>query len=191
LPSTGKEADDFQGASGLLSRSPATSKFFVIKILTPKPLGLKILQSIFANSAPSKAFSGEGGGGTPRPAHFSQIETTKTASSRTNHSLYFEDLSTATRPQPRSGERMQPTAQAVERTRETKPAPKGRKNSCATASSDWIACCPRSWAMWELITAVARPYRAQCHRPTSRSLPDDRDGQVVEASRRKCVRPLL
>ena len=39
-------------------------KFFVIKILTSNPLGLKILQSIFVEPAPVKAFREGGGRGT-------------------------------------------------------------------------------------------------------------------------------
>jgi hypothetical protein len=36
----------------------ATDKFFEIKILTPKPLGLNILRAIFAEPAPGNAFAG-------------------------------------------------------------------------------------------------------------------------------------
>ena len=39
------------------------SKYCVFKILTPKPLGLKILQAHFANPAPIAAFEAAGGGG--------------------------------------------------------------------------------------------------------------------------------
>ena len=42
-----------------------TDKFFEIKILTPKPLGLKILRGILAKPAPDKAFTGLGGRGVP------------------------------------------------------------------------------------------------------------------------------
>lgn len=50
-------------------------KFFVVKILTCKPLRLKILQSIFADPAPVKAFRGVGGGGYPKFLPISQNET--------------------------------------------------------------------------------------------------------------------
>lgn len=38
-------------------------KSFGIKILSSNPYALKILQTIFVNLAPVKAFKGEGGGG--------------------------------------------------------------------------------------------------------------------------------
>ena len=39
---------------------------FVVKILTPKPSAIKILQTLFANPVPSKLFQGWGRGGYPR-----------------------------------------------------------------------------------------------------------------------------
>jgi len=42
-----------------------TRNSFIFKILTSKPLGLKILQTIFANPAPVAAFRGLAGGGYP------------------------------------------------------------------------------------------------------------------------------
>ena len=50
-------------------------KFFVIKILTSNPLGLKILQSIFVEPAPVKAFREGGGRGYPSHSTFSRNET--------------------------------------------------------------------------------------------------------------------
>ena len=46
-------------------RAPSTStrKSFLLKILTSKLFAIKILQTLFANPAPSKAFKGYGGGG--------------------------------------------------------------------------------------------------------------------------------
>jgi hypothetical protein len=41
----------------------AASKPFVLKILTSKFFDIKILQTLFANPAPRKAFRGVGGGG--------------------------------------------------------------------------------------------------------------------------------
>jgi hypothetical protein len=70
-----KKADHGQGVSGTSFPGENTHKFFVIKILTSNPLRLKILQSIFANPAPVKAFSGWGGGGTPLTQDVSQNET--------------------------------------------------------------------------------------------------------------------
>jgi hypothetical protein len=70
-----KKADHGQGASGKnITREKAT-KFFASKILTSKPLGLKILQSIFAEPAPVKAFRGWGEGGYPLNPRFSRNET--------------------------------------------------------------------------------------------------------------------
>jgi hypothetical protein len=61
-----KKADHGQGVSGTSIIDKKANKSFVIKILTSKPLGLKILQSIFADPAPVNAFRGGGGGGYPK-----------------------------------------------------------------------------------------------------------------------------
>jgi len=45
----------------------ATDKFFEIRILTPKPLRLKILRGILAKPAPDKAFTVLGEGVPYRP----------------------------------------------------------------------------------------------------------------------------
>ena len=52
-----------QGGGGRSRASESTGNSFVLKILTSKLFALKILQTIFANPAPSKAFRGMGGGG--------------------------------------------------------------------------------------------------------------------------------
>jgi hypothetical protein len=57
---------------------------FVVKILTSKPLGLKILQGILANPAPVKAF--RCGGGIPVNARISQNEI-----ARKHHCQFFFD----------------------------------------------------------------------------------------------------
>jgi hypothetical protein len=62
-----EKADHHQGVSGRRSDREKPHKLFVIKILTSKPLRLKILQSIFAKPAPVKAFQRRGEGGTPLP----------------------------------------------------------------------------------------------------------------------------
>ena len=54
-----------QGKGSRVSPGKNARKSFVVKILTPKPLALKILQTIFAKPAPSKLFRGWGRGGTP------------------------------------------------------------------------------------------------------------------------------
>lgn len=48
---------------------------FVFKILTSKIFDIKILQTLFADPAPVKAFRGWGEGGTPRKRRFSRNET--------------------------------------------------------------------------------------------------------------------
>jgi hypothetical protein len=58
-------ADHCLGGGGARRNREPGSNSFVPKILTPKPLGLKILQTIFANPAPVAAFKGVGGGGYP------------------------------------------------------------------------------------------------------------------------------
>jgi hypothetical protein len=65
LAPTQKKADHRQGVSGTWIPLQEASKFFVIRILTSNPLGLKILQSIFAEPAPVKAFRAGGGRGVP------------------------------------------------------------------------------------------------------------------------------
>ncbi len=56
-----KKADHCEGVSGTSTAREKARKFFVVKILTSNPLGLNILQGIFAHPAPVKAFRGAGG----------------------------------------------------------------------------------------------------------------------------------
>ncbi len=71
-----KKADYRQSANGTIFARENTRKLFVIRILTSKPLPLRILQAIFANPAPVKAFrGGGGGGGYPSNPGFPQNET--------------------------------------------------------------------------------------------------------------------
>jgi hypothetical protein len=51
-----KKADDRQGVSGLRQRVAEDANSFELKILTSNPLPLKILQTLFAEPAPVKAF---------------------------------------------------------------------------------------------------------------------------------------
>jgi hypothetical protein len=74
-----KKADHGQGVSGISIIGEKANKSFVIKILTSKPLRLKILQSIFVDPAPVKAFRGWGGGGTLKSSPISQVETQSNA----------------------------------------------------------------------------------------------------------------
>ncbi|SRR6266567_789678 len=66
LATRAKRAEHGQGGGGIRDFRRSSAKCFVVKILTSKPLGLKILQRLFAGSAPGKAFHGDGEGGTPR-----------------------------------------------------------------------------------------------------------------------------
>jgi hypothetical protein len=74
------KADHGQGVSGTSSIGEKANELFVIKILTSKPLRLNILQSIFADPAPVKAFRC-GGRGTPKSRPISQNETHSNAPS--------------------------------------------------------------------------------------------------------------
>jgi hypothetical protein len=58
-------ADHRQGGGGARRNQELGPNPFVLKILTSKPLGLKILQTIFANPAPVAAFREGDGGGVP------------------------------------------------------------------------------------------------------------------------------
>jgi hypothetical protein len=68
LVSATKEADHRQGVSGVARSREEGNKYFVIKIFTSNPLGLKILPAIFGNPAPVKASQGCGEGGVPLPS---------------------------------------------------------------------------------------------------------------------------
>lgn len=61
-----KLADHSRGAGCISSESNLRHKSFVLKILTSKLFAIKILQTLFANAAPSKPFRGMGGGGLPQ-----------------------------------------------------------------------------------------------------------------------------
>jgi hypothetical protein len=63
-------ADDRQGGGSARRNPEPDSNSFVLRIMTSKLLGLKILQTIFANPAPVAAFSGWGRGGTPQNRWF-------------------------------------------------------------------------------------------------------------------------
>lgn len=65
-----QRADGCQGKGGIRETREQRANSFAVKILTSKPLGLKILQSIFAEPAPVKAFRGVGGGVPSKPGLF-------------------------------------------------------------------------------------------------------------------------
>jgi hypothetical protein len=89
LASTGQRADDVQGGGGSNSDRDDGSKYFGIKILTSKPLGLKILQTIFANPAPVAAFRGGGGRGYPQNRGFPKMNSLKCKHPRPILEIFF------------------------------------------------------------------------------------------------------
>jgi len=74
-----------------------TDKFFEIKILTPKPLGLKILRGILAKPAPDKAFTGLRGRGTLPPARNSHFETSFGTRKKALNKAFFRGYPQAAR----------------------------------------------------------------------------------------------
>jgi hypothetical protein len=78
-----QRADHSRGGGGAGRNPERGSNSIVLKILTSKPLGLKILQTIFANPAPVAAFRGVGGeGDTPENHDFPKTDSPKSASRR-------------------------------------------------------------------------------------------------------------
>jgi len=63
LATRAKRAEHGQGGGGIRDFRRSSAKCFVVKILTSKPLGLKILQRLFVKPAPDKAFRGGRGRG--------------------------------------------------------------------------------------------------------------------------------
>ena len=70
LDAKNQRADHRQGGGGAIGNRERGANSFVVKILTSKPLGLKILQTIFAKPAPVAAFRGVGAGGYPEICYF-------------------------------------------------------------------------------------------------------------------------
>ena len=86
-----KKADHRQGVSGTGIPLQEASKFFVIKILTSNPLGLKILQGIFAKPAPVKTFREGRGRGVPLAFNVFPKRNCCRTSDRTPQANYFFD----------------------------------------------------------------------------------------------------
>jgi hypothetical protein len=55
-----------QGGGGISSETNGAHNSCALKILTSNLFAIKILQTLFANPAPSKTFRGMGGGGLPQ-----------------------------------------------------------------------------------------------------------------------------
>jgi hypothetical protein len=86
-----QKADYGQGGGGIRKNRGAALNSFVIKILTSKPLGLKILQGIFVEPAPVKAFRELGGGGVPtKPADFPKMKLPGNAPRNPNLEDFFQ-----------------------------------------------------------------------------------------------------
>jgi hypothetical protein len=66
LAAVAKRADDSRGGGGTDKCRGRGSNSLVVKILTSKLFDIKILQILFADPAPVKAFGGSGEGGYPR-----------------------------------------------------------------------------------------------------------------------------
>jgi hypothetical protein len=90
LSSTGERADHVQGGGGSYSGREKGRKSFVVKILTPKPFALKILQGIFAKPASVAASGRVGEGGTPENARFPKNELAEMAASATRNQNFFQ-----------------------------------------------------------------------------------------------------
>src|SRR5579864_2952745 len=78
-----KRADHIPGEGSIREGPGKASNSFIVKILTSKPLALKILQTLFGNPAPLKAFRGGWGGGIPLNTSISQNSSPEIAASET------------------------------------------------------------------------------------------------------------
>jgi hypothetical protein len=90
-----------KGGGGTRGGREKVRKSFVVKILTSKSLGLKILQTFFAKPAPVKSFKGVGGGGTSANPHFSQKGTRSHAVGVTHRENFLGDINSISIPESR------------------------------------------------------------------------------------------
>jgi len=86
-----QRADHRQGGSGINRNLGEASNSCLFKILTSNPYVLKILQSIFAEPAPVKAFRRGGGRGYPKRRTLSRNETHSRALKRYSFKIFFRD----------------------------------------------------------------------------------------------------
>jgi len=70
LAALAKQADDSRGGGGIDKHRDREPNSLVVWILTSKLFDIKILQPLFADPAPVKAFGGWGGGGYTREPRF-------------------------------------------------------------------------------------------------------------------------
>jgi hypothetical protein len=92
-----QRADHRQGGSGINRNLGEASNSCLFKILTSNPYVLKILQSIFAEPAPVKAFRRGGGRGVPEKTYpFPKRNSTPGRSNDTLSKYFFAIISTET-----------------------------------------------------------------------------------------------
>ena len=85
-----ERADHRQGGSSKGTSAKKSPKSFVVKILTSKPLGLKILQTLFANPAPVAAFQRRWGRGGPlKPGRFPELNLSSKPPINPHHQKNF------------------------------------------------------------------------------------------------------
>jgi hypothetical protein len=90
-----QRADHRQGGGGICRIREQGPNSFVLKILTSKSQWLKILQSIFANTSPVKAFRGMGGGGVPHSTRdFPGMKLTRERPLRALIQEFFQEIFT-------------------------------------------------------------------------------------------------
>jgi hypothetical protein len=88
-----QKADHYRGESSNKPLAKKARKVFEIKILTSNPQRLNILQPIFANPAPVKAF--RGWWGYPNPKRFPKLELRKSRFRDADSKLFFQVIPTA------------------------------------------------------------------------------------------------
>jgi hypothetical protein len=84
-----QRADHRQGGSRARNRHDKGRNSFVLKILTSKPLGPKILQAIFANLAPVAAFRGV----YPETGAFPKMKLAHVGGDRGDERIFFSRIS--------------------------------------------------------------------------------------------------
>jgi hypothetical protein len=86
-----------RGKGGKREEQKNTHNSFVLRILTSNRYALKILQPIFAEAAPVKAFQRGWGEGVHDTTRFSQNETTKKPAMNLSLKIFLRHISTSTK----------------------------------------------------------------------------------------------
>ncbi len=92
LAPSSEKVDHCQGGGGARDSRKKSTKSFVVKIVTSKPLGLKILQRLFANPAPVVPFPGVREGGTSVSVRFPEMKPTREALSEASRWIFFRSF---------------------------------------------------------------------------------------------------